>query len=129
MVQRLLFLVLVVAAVTIGWKNYPKLMASLNSKSGDVVVVNHSGHPVERIRVSTGGQTTVVETLEDGATARATFQPQSDGTFRVVWYYRDMLGEREWTGGVANASQVQTNQFEFTGVNQVSWTSRPKGQP
>lgn len=129
MIRRLLVLLIVAAAVYYGWKNYRGLMSSLNTKTGDVVVVNHSGHPVERIRISNGGRTEVVETLEDGATAQVAFQPPSDGTFHLVWKYRDLLGEREWDGGTATPSQVMTNRFEFTGESNVTWSGRPKGQP
>jgi hypothetical protein len=69
----------------------------------------------------------VVETLEDGATVQMPFQPNRDGTFHVVWKSRATLGEREWTGGAANSSAVQTNRFEFTSDRVVNWTSKEKG--
>ncbi len=126
MIKRLLLLALVVAAAWYGSKNYTTLFPS---GSGDVVVVNNSGRAAERLRISVFDQTVVVETLEDGATARVPFQPQRNGAFRLVWSSRGALGEREWSGGTATRGTVlMTHQFELRPDNSVLWTSEMKAK-
>lgn len=126
MLKRLIFLALVAAAAWYGYKNYDKLVAP---KGGDFVVVNHSGRAVERLRVSVGSQTEVVEVLEDGATIRRAFQPQREGVFHLVWSQRGVLGERSWTGGTASAgTEFMTHRFEFGSDNSVIWTSELKAK-
>ena len=124
MLKRLLFLVLVAAAVWYGSKHYRTLMPS---KSSDIEVVNHSGRGVDRLRISVNGQTVVVEALEDGATRIVPFQPARDGTFRLIWNARGLMDERTWSGGNASAgAELKTYRFEFRENAAVLWSSRLK---
>ncbi len=124
MLKNLLFLAILAAAVWYGSRHYQTLMPS---KTGDIEVVNSSGHGVDRLRISVNGQTTVVESLENGATRRVPFQPQSDGVFRAVWTARGTLGEPMWSGGNASAGpELKTYRFEFRENNAVIWSSRLK---
>jgi len=121
---RLLIFALVVAAAWYGWKH----QASLRVPEGhEVVVVNHSGRELERIRVSAGGQTVVVETLADGATVRQPLRARGDGPFKLVWSSNSKVGEREWKGGVlAQGPALLSHRFEFDNQERVTWTSKPK---
>jgi len=122
--KRLLFLGIVAAAIWYGSKHYQTLMPS---KSGDIEVVNHSGRGADRVRISSGGQTVVVEALEDGATTRIPFQPQRDGTFQVVWKPRGLMTEPTWSGGNASAGpDLRTYTFEFRENGDILWSTRPK---
>lgn len=124
MIKNLLFLAILAAAVWYGSRHYQTLMPS---KSGDIVVVNNSGHGVDRLRISVNGQTTVVESLENGATRNLSFQPQSDGMFRLVWNARGTIGEPSWSGGNASTGpELKTYRFEFRENNAVIWSSKLK---
>ena len=124
MLKKLMFLALLVAAVWYGSKHYRTLMPA---KSGDVEVVNHSGRGVDRLRISVNSQTVVIETLEDGATARVAFQPQSDGMFLLTWVVRGMQGVPTWSGGSATAGpELKTHRFEFRENAGVIWSSEIK---
>jgi len=60
--KRLLLLALIAFAAWYGWKHYAELK---RGGSHDIVVSNRSGHEIDRLRVTAGDQTVVVETLAD----------------------------------------------------------------
>lgn len=123
MVRLLLFLIVGVA-VWYGWHHHADLRVP---EAHEVVVVNGTDHALERIRVSAGGQTVVVETLEPGATQRVPLRAPRDGTFHLVWASRRQLGEREWSGGTfAHGPELKTYRFEFDGKEHVTWSSAKK---
>ena len=122
MLKRLVFLAVLVAAVWYGSKHYKDLIPRT---SGDVEVVNHSGRAIHALRISVGEQTVAVEDLEDGATRLVSFQPNSDGTFRLVWASSGVLGERIWSGGSASTA-IQTHHFDFRENGDVTWTHEAK---
>ena len=123
---RLLVFGLLVVAAWYGWKHQAALRTP---EAHEVVVVNHSGRDLERIRVRAGGQTVVVETLADGATVRQPLRARGEGSFKLVWSSSRQMGEREWSGGVlARGPALLTHRFEFDSQERVSWTSKPKPQ-
>jgi hypothetical protein len=122
--KRLLIFALVCAAAWYGWKNYEKLRPEA---AHEVVVVNHSGYPIERLRVTGGRETVVVETLADGATVRHPMPATGEGTFHLVWKSTRQVGEREWSGGkLSPAPALTTFRFEFDREERVRWSSAPK---
>jgi hypothetical protein len=122
--KRLILFALVCAAAWYGWKNYARLAPE---ESHQVVVVNHSGHAIERVRISGGGETVVVETLADGASASHPMRAQRDGSFHVVWKTGRQIGEREWSGGKLTAApELMTYRFEFDRDDRMRWSSARK---
>ncbi len=122
--KRLLLLVLVCAAAWYGWKNFASLRPE---DSHDVVVTNQSGHAIERLRISGGGETVVVETLADGATVRHPLRATRDGSFHLVWKSGRQIGEREWSGGKLTAApELMSYFFEFDREERVRWSSARK---
>src|SRR5262245_25800434 len=109
--KRLLFLALVVFAIWYGYHHYSDLQ---RAGSHELVAVNHSGHAIERLRLSVGDQTVVVETLEDGAQAKQPFKCDRDGPFSLVWQLRDVMGEKQWSGGSFTHGPILLSyRFEF----------------
>ena len=121
---RLILFALVCAAAWYGWKNYTKLRPT---ETHNVVVMNHSGYAIERLRISGGGETVVVETLEDGATVSLPMPARREGTFNVLWKSRRTVGEREWHGGkLSPAPELMTYRFEFDNDERMRWSSSKK---
>lgn len=109
--KQLLFLALVAFAAWYGYHHYTELR---REGASQVIAVNHTGHPMERLRISVGDQTVVVETLENGATAKQPFRCETDGPFQLTWQLRDMMGDRTWTGGnYAHGPIVLAHTFDF----------------
>ena len=122
--KRLLFLGLVVFAAWYGWKHYAELKGL---GSHDVVASNRSGHGIERLRISVGEQTVVVETLADGEDRHVPLRAQHDGTFSLVWQASNALGEKSWSGGTfTHGPLLMEYHFEFHGDDGVIWSSQPK---
>src|SRR5438105_1091336 len=81
--KRLLVLALVALAAWDGWTHRDVLLK--RQAHHDAVIVNRSGRGMERIRLGVGGQTLVVETLNDGATATLPVRLTDDGELDLVW--------------------------------------------
>ena len=119
--KQLLLFALIVFAAWYGWHHYSELR---QAGSHQVIVVNHSGHAIERLRIQAGGETVVVETLEDGAQAKQPFRAERDGPFRLDWQVRDVLGERSWSGGLfVHGPLLLAFKFEFRDRDGVIWSS------
>ena len=122
--KRLLFLGLVAFAAWYGYKHYAELK---QLGSHDVVASNHSGHGIERLRISVADQTVVVEALADGEDRRVPLRADRDGTFSLVWETSNAPGERMWSGGTfTHGPMLMEYRFEFHGDDGVIWSSRPK---
>ena len=122
--KRLLLFALVCAAAWYGWKNYAKLQPT---DTHEVLVVNHSGYAIERLRISGGGETVVIETLADGATESRTIPARGRGTFHLIWKSTRQVGERQWNGGTLSPGpELKTHRFEFDNNESVRWSGEPK---
>ena len=86
--KRLILFVIVVAIAWYGYTHYAQLRGHGMS---DVVVVNQSARALDRLRVTAGNETVVIEHLEPGATATRPFRGGSDATFRLVWETQGVL--------------------------------------
>ena len=96
--KKLLILALVAFAAWYGWKHYPELLDK--RPSHEAVVVNSSGHPLERVRLVVDGQTFVKETLDQNDKAVFPFRVANDASFELYWQYADQMGQRSWKGGM-----------------------------
>jgi|SRR5262252_7027925 len=124
--KRLLLLALIAFAAWYGWKHYAELK---RGGSHDIVVSNRSGHEIDRLRVTAGDQTVVVETLADGADRREPFRADRDGAFSLVWQASNSLGEKQWSGGrFTHGPLLMEYRFEFHGDDGVIWSTQPKPQ-
>ncbi|OGF17972.1 MAG: hypothetical protein A2W00_12650 [Candidatus Eisenbacteria bacterium RBG_16_71_46] len=123
--KRLLLLALVAAAAWYGWKHYPEFV---NRRPGhEAVVVNQSGHTLERVRLSVGGQTFVKESLPDGERAVFPFKVADDATFALSWQFADMMGERSWRGGmVPRGPMLQRHIFTIDTESEVIYQTENK---
>lgn len=118
--KKLIFLCIVVAAVWYGYHHYPELIH--RTPRHEVVVENHSGHPIERLRVIVGGQTFVREKLEPNGTAVFPFRVNADSPFELTWQYGDAIGEFRWRGGfVAAGPMVQRHGMSILDRGGVSY--------
>ena len=124
--KRLLFFALVAFAAWYGWHHYAELR---QSGSHDLLVVNRSGHAIERLRIIAADQTEVVESLENGADTKRSLRPLKDGTFELDWSFRGVLGEHQWRGGTfSHGPLMMRYRFEFRGDDGVIWSSERKAE-
>ena len=122
--MRLVLFVLVVAACWYGWKHYGELRSG---GTNELQVLNHSGFAIERLRLTVGDETAVVETLEDGATANLPWVGKSEGSFTLLYNVRGREGDRHWTGGGFQPSPALVREvFEFTPDDHIVWREEPK---
>jgi hypothetical protein len=119
--MRFLFIALVVFAAWYGWHHY----AELNRQgSHQVIVINHTGHPLERLRIRVGEAGVVFEKMDNGAQAKQPFKTEHDGPFQLTWELGDVLGERSWSGGVCSHGPILfAYRFDFREGDGVIWTS------
>ena len=109
--KQLLFVALIAFAAWYGYHHYKELR---QAGSQQVIAVNHTGHVMERLRISVGDQTVVVESLENGATAKQPFKYDHDGQFQLTWQLHDVMGDRAWTGGnFAHGPILLAHTFDF----------------
>src|SRR6185503_2683317 len=118
---RLLFVALVVFAAWYGWHHYAELR---ETGSSQVIAVNHTGRVIERLRISVGGQTVEMESLNDGAQVKQPFMCDRDGSFSLVWELRGIMGEKMWTGGTFSHGPILlAHKFDFRERDGVIWSS------
>ena len=123
--KRLFIFLLIVFAAWYGWKHYPELLKKHGGH--DAVIVNNSGHPMERVRLMVGGQTFVKESLPDNDTASFQFEVANDATFELEWEYSDMLGQKHWSGGmVPKGPMLQRHTFTVDGDGEVLYNATNK---
>lgn len=117
--KRLFFLILVAAAAWYGWHHYPELLNRMPSNKA--VIVNNTGHELDRVRLSAGDQPIgVKESIPPDGRAEFPFKIDHDATFTLVWQYADKQGEQRWTGGsVTHGPVVQKCTFTVDGEGQV----------
>jgi len=119
--MRLLFFALVVFAAWYGWHHYTELRQTGNHQ---LVIVNHTGHAIERLRLKVGDQTVVVEVLENGSQTKLPFHCDHDGMFQAIWELRGVMGEKSWSGGMFSHGPVLfVHHFEFREGDGVIWSS------
>jgi len=123
--KKLLFFILVAVAAWYGWKHYPEL---LNRAPGnEAVVINDSGHGIERLRFTADGQTQVREDLPSGNKAVFPFKVANDSEIRLEWQWSDRLGERRWQGGrVPRGPLVGRHIMQIDGDGEVIYRPEPK---
>ena len=118
---RLLFLALIVFAAWYGWHHYAELR---RPGAHEVIAVNHTGRVIERLRITVGDQTVVVESLNDGAQAKQPFRCDRDGPFQLTWELRGVMGEKMWRGGTfAHGPILLAHKFDFRERDGVIWSS------
>ena len=108
---RWLWIVLLLALAGYGWH---RTAVSRARGAHEIVVVNHSGRPLEQLSFAVSGRHMLVAALEPGATARRTFRSERDGTFEVAWRPRGGEDDRHWSGGRFSHGPVpMRHRFEF----------------
>ena len=109
--KQLLFLALIVFAAWYGYHHYRELR---QEGVHQLIAINHTGHRMERLRISVGDQTEVVETLDNGATVKRPFRCDHDGSFQLTWQLSTVMGEKSWSGGgYARGPIVLAHTFDF----------------
>src|SRR5438105_3629009 len=123
--KRLLVLALVALAAWYGWNHRDVLLK--RQAHHDAVIVNRSGRGMERIRLGVGGQTLVVETLNDGATATLPFRVTDDSELDLVWKWAGQDMEQHWHGGrVPKGPMVQRHTLSVDGDAGVIYQAEAK---
>ena len=111
--KKLLVLVVLAFAAWQAWKHYPEL--TQHTPSNEAVVKNQSGHGIERLRLSVGGQTFVKEVLANGESTTFPFRVNNDASFQMTWNWADAVPELSWSGGsVSKGPMVQRHQLTIT---------------
>lgn len=122
--KRLILFAIIVAAAWYGWKHHDELRSR---GTHELVLVNHSGLAIARIRVGIADDAWAVETLADGATATVPVRCEKDGTFDVSWQVPSKGGDRHWVGGVfTHGPLLMRHRFEFVDGDGVIWSSERK---
>ena len=123
--KRLFIFALIAFAAWYGWKHYPQLLD--RRPKHEAVIVNSTGHPLQRVRVSVGGQTFVKESLPEDQKAVFPFSVNSDASFELRWQYVDKLGELSWKGGmVPRGPMVQRHIMTIDPDGQVIYQPQNK---
>jgi len=118
---RYLLFALIVFAAWYGWHHYTELR---QAGSNQVIAVNHTGRTIERLRITVGNQTVVVESLADGAQAKQPFKCDRDGPFQLLWELKGVMGEKRWLGGTFSRGPILlAHTFEFRERDGVIWSS------
>ena len=117
--RRLFFLALFAAAAWFGWNNWRGL---IKAPGDEIVVVNHSGYTIERVRIGIGDNLAVFESVPNGNEQRRPWRGQAGGLFQVAWKPGDRVGESVWRGGAFEPSATpRVHRFEVaTGGKVVS---------
>lgn len=117
---KLLWFALLAVAAWYGWNHWRELRGV---PADEIVVVNHSGTTLERVRVGVGNDVAVIEVVEDGAEQRREWRGRSAGAFFVHWKH-GRVGEREWRGGTFSpAATPQLHRFEIQSDGGVTMAS------
>jgi hypothetical protein len=119
--KRLLLFALIAAAAWYGWKHHDELRSH---GAHEIVVVNHSGRTLERIRIAVAGQEFAVETLAPDASKVLPMHSEQDGEFVLYWNVHGVDGERHWSGGgFTHGPVLMRHRLEFVDGNAVVWNS------
>ena len=119
--KRLLLIALVAAAAWYGWKHHDELRLH---GTHEIVVVNHSGRAVERVRIAVAGQEFAVEALEPNASKVLPMRSEQDGEFVLFWNVRGVEGDKHWSGGgFTHGPVLMRHRLEFVDGNGVVWNS------
>ncbi len=126
--KRLVFLVLIVAAVWYGWPRRGEILGFLQKKAGhEAVIENRTGLEMIRVRLTVDGKTYVQESIADGGRAAIPFRVDNDAGFALVWQYGDRMGEHSWTGGmVPRGPMTQRHIMTVDGENNVLYRAENK---
>ena len=123
--KQLIILALVAFAAWYGWNHRDLLLK--RQPHHDAVIANHSGRGMERIRLTVGGQTLVVETLADGASATLPFRVNDDSELDLVWQWSGTDTEQHWHGGrVPKGPLVQRHTMSIDGDAGVTYQAEAK---
>jgi hypothetical protein len=119
--KRLFLFALVAVAAWYGWKHHDELRSR---GAHEIVIVNHSGRAVERVRLAVAGQEFAIETLDPNATRVLPLRSEQDGEFSLDWNVHGVEGERHWSGGgFTHGPVLMRHRLEFTDDNGVVWSS------
>jgi hypothetical protein len=121
--KRLLLFALIAAAAWYGWKHHDELRMH---GAHEIVVVNHTGAALERVRIAVAGQEFAIEALEPGASKVLPMRSEQDGEFVLNWNVRGTEGDKHWSGGGFTHGPVpMRHHLEFVDGNGVVWDSEP----
>lgn len=119
--KRLVLIALLVAAAWYGWKHQDELRTH---GTHEIVVINHSGRALERIRIEVAGQEFAIEALEQGARKVLPMRSEQDGEFVLNWNVRGAEGDKHWSGGgFTHGPVLMRHRLEFVDDNGVVWDS------
>ena len=119
--KRLVLIALVVTAAWYGWKHHDELRTH---GAHEIVVVNHSGRALERVRIAVAGQSFAIEALEQGATKVFPMRSEQDGEFVLFWNVHGVEGDKHWSGGGFTHGPVRMrHRLEFVDDGGVVWNS------
>ncbi len=121
---RLIWFALFVVAAWYGWNHKD----NIGGTPGDeIVVVNHAGAAIERVRIGVGSDMVVFEAVEEGAEQHRPWRGRYQGPFNVIWNIRGRLGELNWAGsGYKPSSTVFVHRFEFQTNSKIVTHSDPR---
>jgi hypothetical protein len=123
---RLIVVLILIAAVWYGWKNYPKFLS--RAPGHEAVIVNSTSNTAVRVRLTVGGQTFVKETLGPDQKATFPFKINEDSSFELIWEWETSPGERRWRGGnVFKGPMVARHTFTIQDDDGIVYDSENKG--
>jgi hypothetical protein len=103
--KKLLFFAFVVFAAWYGWQHFRDLLH--HDVMSKAVIINSTGHELERVRLSAGEQSLgVKESIPDNGRAEFLFHVDHDASFTLVWQYGDRPGELNWSGGTVTHGPI-----------------------
>jgi len=119
--KRLMLFALVAAAAWYGWKHHDELRAH---GTHEIVLVNHSGRAIERVRIAVAGQEFAVEALDPDASRVLPLRSEQDGKFSLYWNVHGVDGDRSWSGGdFTHGPVLMRHRLEFVDGNGVVWNT------
>ena len=122
--SRLIWFALFAVAAWYGWNHKDSIGGT---PSDEIVVVNHCGAGIERLRIGVGADVVVFESVEDGSEQRRPWRGHSQGSFTATWNQRGRLGELNWTGsGLKPSGTTFVHRFEFKPEAKIIAHSEPR---
>ena len=119
--RRLLLLLVFAVAAWYGWKHYKDLR---QPPGNEVVVQNGSGMAMERVRITIGGEPTIRDAIEPGASTTVPFHAAHDGVFDLQWNFRGREAPQDWSGGSITSGPVRMRHHLTVDENGgVVWSS------
>jgi hypothetical protein len=123
--KQLIILAIIAFAAWYGWHHYHDLL--VHHPKHDVIIENHSGRGMERVRLAVGSQNFVKEDIPDNSSVTFAFWVSEDASFTLTWKWAGQDFDQHWSGGsVPRGPMVQVHHLNVDGDGGIIYTAENK---